>query len=234
MTWEGILTITDQFGYLRTMGNQPLFASLIVAGMALSGCTLSSKVDLWRVATSGRDGYQHPEKVIEALDLPPGARVAEIGAGDGYWVPWLSEAVGPEGRVYAVEVEQEKVVALEDWVSEEGYANVEVVFGDYDDPKLPDAEIDLAMTSMTYHHIEDRVPYFRRLQSDLAPGGRVAHIDNRVGLPFPIRLMTEGHDSAVDDVEREMTEAGYAQRANHDFLYAQIFLIYAPESGGTE
>lgn len=216
------------------MRSQPFFASLLVACVALSGCTLSSKVDLWRVATSGRDGYQQPEKVVEALDLSPGARVAEIGAGDGYWVPWLSDAVGPEGRVYAVEVEQEKVAALEDWVSEEGYENVEVILGDYDDPKLPDGEVDLAMTSMTYHHIEDRVPYFRRLQSDLAPGGRVAHIDNRVGLPFPISLMTEGHDSAVEDVEREMTDAGYGQRASHDFLYAQIFLVYAPQTDGAE
>ena len=90
----------------------PVFALLLLLP-AGSGCSVMARADLGRVLTSGRDGYQHPERVIAELELRQGDRVAEIGAGDGYWLPWLSEAVGNEGRVYAVEVDDEKVAELE-------------------------------------------------------------------------------------------------------------------------
>jgi SAM-dependent methyltransferase len=180
--------------------------------------------------TSGRDGYQQPEAVIDALGLEPGAHVAEIGAGDGYWIPWLARAVGPEGRVYAVEVEPEKIEVLEGLVAEEGFDNVDVILGEYEDPLLPDGSIDLAITSLTYHHIENRVDYFHMLLADLATGGRVAHLDNRVGMPFPISLWTSGHASEAEDVDSEMTRAGYSRIESFEFLYPQIFLVYAPTS----
>ncbi len=199
-----------------------------------SGCQMTSKVDVGRFITSGRDGYQQPEKVIEALDLEPGDRVAEIGAGDGYWIPWLSEAVGPDGVVYAVEVEEDKVAVLEERISEDGYENVDVILGTYDDPNLPDGHVDVALTSLTYHHIEDRVPYFQRLHTDLSQDGRVVHLDNRVGLPFPIHFWTQGHDSDPGDVDREMSEAGYTLLEDPEFLYTQIFVVYGPTTPKAE
>ena len=64
------------------------------------GCSTASQMDLGRIVTSGRDGWQLPEQVIAALELKPGDQVAEIGAGSGYWLPWLAAAVGSDGRVY--------------------------------------------------------------------------------------------------------------------------------------
>jgi len=204
-------------------------AVIVALGLTVSGCGLTAKVDLWRVLTSGRDGYQQPEKVVAALALAPGARVAEIGAGDGYWLPWLSEAVGDTGRVYAVEVEDDKAEELRESVERDGCANVEVILGRYEDPLLPDGGVDLAMTSLTYHHIEDRIDYFRRLRTDLAPGGRVAHLDDRPDLPFPLSWITSGHTSDPRTIKSEMAEAGYRLVEELDFLYVQSFTIYAPE-----
>ena len=193
------------------------------------GCAPLGKTDVSRVLTSGRDGWQHPEQVIDALDLQKGDRVAEIGAGDGYWLSWLAEAVGPSGRIYAVEVEEEKVNELRQTVLDEGLENVVVVFGEYSDPKLPDGEIDLAMTCLTYHHIEERTAYFRNLQVDLAPGGRVAHLDDRTDTPAPFRwLQSAGHSSDPDEVVREMEAAGYTRDASFDFLPVQSFQIFEP------
>ena len=156
----------------------PLLLWLTIAVLAV-GCSGCSKIDVGRVLTSGRDGWQHPERVIAALEISPGDHVADIGAGSGYWLPWLSEAVGPEGRVYAVEVDADLVADLEAFVAESGLSNVEVLLGAYDDPGLPDAGIDLAMTCLVYHHIGDRVDYFHAL-GDLAEyriatlvGGRI-------------------------------------------------------------
>jgi predicted methyltransferase len=191
-------------------------------------------MDLGRVVTSGRDGWQHPEQVIAALDLKPGDRVAEIGAGGGYWLPWLAAAVGSEGRVYAVEVDDELVAKLSERVARDDLANVFVIRGQFADPKLPDGEIDVALTSNTYHHIEDRAAYFRRLQNDLSPDGRVAHVDERHDVPLPIRwLQTSGHWTEPASMRAEMTEAGYRKVEAFDFLPMQSFQVFVPIAEGS-
>jgi len=109
--------------------------------------------------------------------------------------------------------------------------NVEVVFGEYADPKLPDGQIDLAITALTYHHIDSRVEYFSNLQRDLSATGRVAHLDDRDDLPRPIRwLPTKGHWSNVDAMNDEMDRAGYARTASFDFLPLQSFQIFEPRT----
>ena len=88
--------------------------------------------------------------------------------------------------MYAVEVDDDKVDALKELVSREGLDNVEVVRGDFADPMLPNGEIDLAMTCLTYHHIDEREVYFSQLLQDLSPTGRVAHLDDTGELPIPL------------------------------------------------
>lgn len=193
-----------------------------------------AKIDVAKILTSGRDGWQHPDRVLAALDLRPGDRVAEIGAGSGYWIARLSEAVGSEGRVYAVEVDPGLVEALEERVVRDGFDNVEVVYGAYDDPRLPDGGIDVAMTCLTYHHIEDRVAYFRALQADLSPGARVVHLDDRPDAPAPISwFQTSGHWTRPELIVNEMEQAGYARTEVHDFLPAQSFQIFLPTGTAT-
>jgi len=204
----------------------------LIALLLLSGCSTASKLDLPRVLTSGRDGWQHPERVIEALGVGPGERVAEIGAGSGYWLPWLSDAVGPEGRVFAVEVESDLVEALRERVDQEELDNVEVILGRYEDPLLPDGEVDVALTSLTYHHIEERTAYFARLREDLSPRGRVAHLDGRDDLPIPFRwLASRGHSTNPEAMRAEMQEAGYRRAAFFDFLPMETVSVFVPGDG---
>ena len=166
--------------------------------------------------------------VVASLGLTPGDVVADIGAGKGYFVPWLSRAVGPEGRVYAVEVDDEKVAKLESRVAEEGLANVKVVRGEFHDPKLPDGEIDLVFSCNTYHHIEERLTYFTRLRVDLSPDGRVAHLDERDDIRGILRLFqSRGHWTNVEEMRREMQEAGYHGTRSFGFLPTQNFEVFA-------
>ncbi len=208
----------------------PLALLACVVGLSACGGCASSKVDILRLVTSGRDGIQQPERVVQALGLRPGQRVAEIGAGGGYWLPFLSDAVGPDGTVYAVEVEEELVEKLRAVREQERLDNVEVIFGGYQDPLLPDGQVDVALTSKTYHHIEGRVAYFARLRADLAPGGRVAHLDDRDDLSAPLRwLPTRGHTSNAAEIDAEMKAAGYRKLESFDFLLMQSFQIYSPD-----
>ena len=192
---------------------------------ALGGCNGLSKLD-W--TTLGRASWQRPEDVVRALELRPGDRVADLGAGEGYFLPYLSEAVGSQGRVFAVEVESELAEQLEAQFADGD--NVEVVLGRYDDPQLPDGSIDLILIVNTYHHIEDRPAYFARLKRDLSASGRVAIIDPDADLGGILGLfLDEGHDSSASGISEEMEAAGYRPAASHDFLATQVFEVFAPK-----
>lgn len=201
--------------------------ALLILGVALlAGCSGVTKLDL---TASGRDRWQRPAEVVEALALRPGDRVADLGAGEGYFVPHLATPVGDAGRVYAVEVDEEAVTALAERFPAAG-SNVEAVLATTDDPGLPDGAIDLVLIVNTYHHIEDRPGYFRRLQRDLGPDGRVAVIEPNEDLGGVLALtLDEGHKSSAPTVEEEMREAGYRVEARHEFLPVQIFLVFSPE-----
>lgn len=204
---------------IRSLIRTTLFLTLVTV---MSGCSGITRLDF---TSWGRGVWQRPEDVVRALALPSGARVADIGAGEGYFVPYLSDAVGSDGQVYAVEVETELVSTLERRFADA--SNVEVVLGRFDDPLLPEGEIDLILIVNTYHHIEDREVYFRKLRGDLAPGGRVAVIEPDAELTGILGLFVEeGHANRSSDVEREMRAAGYRRLQSLDLLPLQMFEIF--------
>jgi ubiquinone/menaquinone biosynthesis C-methylase UbiE len=196
-------------------------AALLCAAALLAGCT-----DLKRRAYEGssRDEWQQPERVIEALGLRAGDRVADLGSGSGYFTLRLAKAVGPEGRVYAVDVDEEMNEFLRERVAQAGLANVDVILGRFEDPLLPDAGVDLVLIVDTYHHLEDRPAYFRNLRRDLAPEGRVAVIDFDGRKGWFVRLLR--HVTPRDVLLREMGEAGYQVAAEFDFIDRQSFVIF--------
>ena len=212
----------------RTAARRALAAALLLA-FAGGGCAAAKR---FAYEGFGRDDWQQPDAVLALLGIGPGDRVADLGAGGGYFTFRLSEAVGPSGRVYAVDVDDDMVGLLARRAQELHAANVSVVRGEYDDPKLPDGEIDLLFTCNTYHHISGRTAYFRRVLVDLAPNGRVAIVeyDGRGGW-FPNLF---GHETPADEIAREMREAGYERIANHEILTRQSFQIFRADDGTGE
>ena len=200
--------------------------SICFLTFTLTGCSGVSKLDYWHLYQ--RAGWQHPDRVIESLNLSPGDHVADIGAGGGYFTFKLSGVVGPSGRVYAVDVEEETTFELGRKVSENDYSNVEVILGKFDDPLLPDGTIDLVFLSNTYHHIENRVEYFSSLKADLKPEGRVALIDVKDDLTGIFRLFaTADHWTPRQLLISEMEEAGYRHEGSFDFLPVQNFELFS-------
>jgi SAM-dependent methyltransferase len=108
-----------------------------------------------------RDAWQMPHQVISALQLSPDALVADIGAGTGYFAVRLAD-MHPRATVYAVDVEPDMVRYLGERAGREGLKNLKPVAGRAEDPGLPE-KVDLALFVDTYHHIENREAYFRRL-----------------------------------------------------------------------
>jgi SAM-dependent methyltransferase len=172
-----------------------------------------------------RDAWQKPHEVIRALALKPDARVADLGAGTGYFSARLANML-PKGRVYAVDIEPDMVRYLEARAKREGLRNLTAVAGAPDDPRLAE-KVDLVLLVDVYHHIEDRARYFRRLSTSLRPGGRIAVIDFKFdspqGPPPSVRIPPE-------TVKAEMKAAGHAVAAEHPFLPYQYFLVFRPAS----
>lgn len=167
-----------------------------------------------------RDAWQQPETVIQALSIAPGSRVADLGAGGGYFVWRLAEAVGPEGKVYAVDVDETALRLIEQERAQRGVANVELVRATPTDARLPVAGVDLIFTCNTYHHLPDRTAYFQSLARALRPGGRIAVIEYKdSGGLF-------GHATPKETVLREMDAAGYRLIREFDFLPRQHFLVF--------
>lgn len=170
-----------------------------------------------------RDVWQKPDDVMRALELPPDALAADIGAGTGYFAVRLAQAL-PTGRVYAVDVEPDMVSYLAARAKREQKDNLIAIAGTPDDPKLPE-KVDLILMVDVHHHIDDRMRYFRDIDAYLRPGGRIAIIDFRpdspTGPPKAARI-------AADRVKAELSSAGYALVHEHDFLPNQYFLVFEP------
>ena len=175
-------------------------SSLALAALLLVGCQNTSKLDWTHLS---RATYQRPHDVIAALDIEPGQRVADLGAGEGYFVPYLAEAVGPDGWVFAVDVDPEIVRGLEEGYGVR-YSNVLPILGRDEDPLLPDAGVDLVLIVNTFHHIENPEVYFAKLQVDLRPGGRIAVIEPDAALGGALSLfLDEGHVSSAEEIRTE-------------------------------
>lgn len=200
-----------------TIARKTLFVS--VALLLAGGCTALKRC---AYEGPGRDVWQKPDLVLGALALPPGARVADLGSGGGYFTFRLAEAVGPEGRVFAVDVDADLLEYVESEAKARGYRNVEVIQALADDPRLPADGVDLLFTCNTYHHLQDRGSYFERLKPRLRPGGRIAVIDHRPGSWF-----MGSHTTGADVIRGELEAAGYQLVAQHEFLSRQNFLVFA-------
>jgi predicted methyltransferase len=168
-----------------------------------------------------RDAWQRPHEVIQALALKPGAVVADIGAGTGYFTVRLARMV-PKGRVYAVDTEPDMVKFLANRATREGLKNVTAVAAAPDDARLPE-KADVILLVDVFHHIADRERYFSKLRDSLKPGGRLAIIDFRLdareGPPRSARI-------APDRVKAELKAAGYSLIQEHGFLPNQYFLVF--------
>lgn len=168
-----------------------------------------------------RDKWQKPDQIIAALGLKPTDRVADIGAGTGYLAVRLARHLAA-GTVYAVDIEREMVRHLAERAKANGIANLRAVTATATSANLPE-KVDVAVLLNVYHHISGRPDYFKRLQSSMKPGGRVAiieyRLDSPVGAPKHFRL-------APSQIEAEMNAAGYRLAGSHDFLPYQNFLIF--------
>ncbi|MBU0753496.1 MAG: class I SAM-dependent methyltransferase [Planctomycetes bacterium] len=177
-----------------------------------------------------RAEFQKPDQVMEALALKPGEKVADIGAGSGYFTVPVAKAVGPGGRVWALDISQEMLDYLENRLLVEELENVELKKVLKDDPLLPAGACNTILMIDTIHYVQNRAAYAKKLRDGLAPGGRLVIIDyipksmeERPWGPHPDQQISR------ETLDAEMAAAGLKPVKVHDFLTEQYFVEYAPE-----
>ena len=200
---------------------------VLILGIPLlvgAGCSSISRAFM---NASWRDRWQHPEIVVHSLALQPGNQVADLGAGGGYFTFRLADAVGPTGKVYAVDIDKSNLEYIASQAAKRGYRNIETILAKPDDPLLPATGIDLIFTCNTYHHLTKRTAYFQSATRYLHPDGRVAIIDlNDKNWLF--RLL--GHWTPKETSRREMETAGYSLKDDFSFLDRQTFQVFRKNS----
>lgn len=171
-----------------------------------------------------RDAWQKPAELVAALGIPAGATAADIGAGTGYLEPHLATAVGADGKVLAIDVEPNLIDHMKQRFAEA--PNVEPRLAEFADPKLNPGEADWVVLVDTYHHIDGRVDYFRKVRTGVAKKGHLAIVDFRTDVDAPHGPPRE-HRIAPDQVESELKEAGWKfDRAVDGVLPYQYVLVF--------
>ena len=162
--------------------------------------------------------------IIASLGLKPGDVVADMGAGPGVLSLPIAKAVGPGGRVYAVEIDKGFLDRIAQKSQAAGVTNVTTVLGAFTDPKLPARDVDIALFHDVLHHIKDRADYLKATARYVKPGGRIAVVE----LPAdgshkdePELVVTK------DQVKGWMADAGFTPVQEFDGLGDKWFVVYA-------
>ena len=161
--------------------------------------------------------------MLAALELPADGKLVDIGSATGYFPVRFAKAM-PQGVVYGVDLEPTLVNYLTLRAHREGLTNLIALTCTADDPCVPEP-VDVAFLCDTYHHIDDRVAYFRRLQDALTPDGRLVVVDFLPG-ELPVGP-PPGHKLSAERVTEELAEAGYERVAEHTLTH-QYLLVFRP------
>jgi SAM-dependent methyltransferase len=168
-----------------------------------------------------RDAWQKPAEVLDALHLEPTVRVADLGAGTGYFSAQIAKRI-PEGKLFAVDIEPDMLRYLEERAHREHLHVLVPILASADTPNLPES-VDVVLVVDTYHHIDNRVAYFANLRGSLRASGRLAIVDFKTdapeGPPLEYRISPE-------QVIAELIAAGYSLVKSHHFLPRQYFLVF--------
>lgn len=175
-----------------------------------------------------REENERPEELLDWLEIAPGATVADLGAGNGYFSLRLAERVGEDGRVLAVDVQEKMLDLLRERSKAHGVRNVEPVLATETDPRLPEAAVDLVLAVDVYHELSHPAAVIGKIRGALRDGGRLVLVEYRGEDPsVAIRPL---HRMTVAQATAELRPLGLRLARRGDFLPEQHVLVFEKAS----
>ena len=171
-----------------------------------------------------RSEWQQPDRVMDALGIADGFRVADVGAGGGWFTIRLARRVGPNGRVYAEDIQPEMIVSIEQRVKREDLRNVEIRSGTASDPNLPKG-LNAVLMVDTYPQIREPIAVLTSIAASLAPNGKLGIVDFKpdgAGGPGP----DLSERISPEMIKRQAGTAGLKLLSHETFLKYQYLLIF--------
>lgn len=159
-----------------------------------------------------RDSWMHVPTLFELAEIGEGDQVADIGCHEGYLTVHLAKQVGLAGKVFAVDVLEYRLDELKTHLKENDIDNVEVILGDYDDPKLSDASLDVVVLVDTYHEIENYNKVLAHVKKALKPSGKLLVLE-KLKEPHKHKdrdQQASAHTLSISYVKEELIQAGFS------------------------
>jgi predicted methyltransferase len=212
---------------------------LALAGLLLAGAVLALDAQqparprsrefppeqLGSLAPPDRDLWQQPDRIMDALGIYDGNRVADVGAAGGWFTIRLARRVGPNGRVYAEDINELMVESTKNAAEREGLRNVETILGTPRDARLPGDLHAVLMVGVYSFFIGEPVPLLRNIAQSLAPNGRLGIVEyKKDGAGGPGGDLSERID--WDVIVRDAEAAGLTVRSRETFLRYQYLLVF--------
>ncbi|MGH9411941.1 MAG: class I SAM-dependent methyltransferase [Vicinamibacterales bacterium] len=182
--------------------------------------------DLGLLEGPDRELWQQPDRIMDALLIGDGSSVADVGAGGGWFTVRLARRVGPNGLVFAEDIQRPMIEAIQQRVRLEGLRNVKTVLGTSEDPGLPPASLDAVLIVDSYYEFEHPITLLANLAKTLKPSGRIGIINFKRdgGGPGPIMENRVDPEQVVGDAR----DAGLVLQKRETFLRYQYLLIFGP------
>ncbi len=167
-----------------------------------------------------RDGWMNVSQILDDAQVTDGSIVGDVGCHEGYLSFHLSKRVGGTGKVYSVDVREDRLEKLRENVRSNNVLNIEVIFGDYDDPKLPSAKLDAVFVIDTYHEIDDYKSVLAHIKNSLKLGGRLLILEKlkEHAKEKSRKDQMDAHTLSMKYVKKDIEKAGFSViKEVHDF-----------------
>lgn len=181
--------------------------------------------DLGLLESPDRAAWQKPDRIMDALGIADGSRVADIGAGAGWFTIQLARRVGPNGLVYAEDIQRQMLEAIRRRVSREGLRNVQTVLGTSTAPNLPPGALDAILVVDVYPEVDDRVTFLRSLARALKATGRIGVVNYKPGGGGPGPAPGEGVRVESAAVEADARAAGQRVLARENLPFQYLLVL---------
>lgn len=171
-----------------------------------------ARKDVYREsAWAQRDTWQHPDQIIRQLNLKKGDKVADVGCHEGYFTIKLANVVDEGGRVFAVDIDKDKLDKLAKHLEQRGLKNVSVITGDENDPKLPIGALDGVLIVDTYHEMQAHDEILQHIKAALKFGGRLVICEpvSAASKELSRAAQEEKHELAMSYAVEDLKKAGF-------------------------
>jgi ubiquinone/menaquinone biosynthesis C-methylase UbiE len=170
-----------------------------------------------------REQEERTDLLIKGLDLKPTDKIADIGAGSGYFSFRMAKLV-PLGKVFAVDISPQMVGMVRAKMAQQKITNVEPVQSTITQTKLPPNSVDAALIVDAYHEFSHPLEMATSILNSLKPGGKLILIEYRMEDPsVPIKLL---HKMSEKQAKLEMKAAGFKWEKTLTMLPQQHFMIF--------